>query len=164
MVDLYLGLGSNLGNREEILRRAVKLLTERIGEKKSLSAFYETEAWGFTSSHPFLNAVLILSTNLSVEDVFYHTRVIERELGRKTKSEGGIYHDRSIDIDILMYGDMVSELDFMLKGETDVAHLSLPHPLMCERRFVLVPLCEVAPNQKHPISQHTFRQLLDSLD
>lgn len=161
--DVYLSLGSNLGNRQEMLSQAVRLLTERIGEQKGLSAFYETEPWGFHSSHPFLNAVLILSTKQSIEDVFRHTRSIERELGRTTKSVGGEYHDRPIDIDILMYGDMVAELDFLFDGETTCAHLSLPHPLMCERLFVIQPLAQIAPDVCHPILHQPYGEILKTL-
>ena len=81
MTDLYLGLGSNLGDRERLLHRAVKILVERIGGLKSLSAFYETEPWGFCSDHPFLNAVAVLCTEKTPEEILRITQAAERELG-----------------------------------------------------------------------------------
>ena len=152
MTDLYLGLGSNLGDRERLLHRAVKILVERIGGLKSLSAFYETEPWGFCSDHPFLNAVAVLCTEKTPEEILRITQAAERELGRRSKSVGGTYADRPIDIDLLLYGDAVVEED-----------LSLPHPLMHERCFVMEPLAEVAPDVVHPILKKTFRELLASL-
>lgn len=161
--DLYLGLGSNQGDRNGLLAQAIRMLTERIGLQKGLSAFYETEPWGFVSESPFLNAVLCLSTDLPISEIFEITREVERQLGRVSKSTGGVYSNRTMDIDILMYGDEVLEEDIYLPKEGGAAHLSLPHPLMCCRRFVLEPLCEIAPNQKHPISQKPFFQILSDL-
>ncbi len=159
MKDLYLGLGSNLGNREELLRQAVDLLTKRIGELKSLSAFYETEPWGFASAHPFLNAVLVLQTNKGIEEIFKTTREVERELGRKKKTVKGGYSDRSIDIDILLWGDTILEVDFHWPEE-ECVHLSIPHPVMHQRRFVMQPLVEVTPEGVHPVLKRTFKELL----
>ena len=161
MVDLYLGLGSNLGHREMLLHRSVEILAERIGSLKSLSAFYETEPWGFSSVHPFLNAVVVLRTVKSPEDVLRITQQVERELGRNEKSVGGHYADRPIDIDLLMYGSEVVEMDFDWDGR--VVHLSLPHPLMHVRRFVMEPLAEVAPDVLHPVLKKTFREILENL-
>ncbi len=161
MTDLYLGLGSNMGNRERILRRVVDLLQERIGEMVRLSAFYETEPWGFVSSHAFLNAAVWLRTSLSPQDVLHTTRQIERELGRTQKSTNGMYADRPVDIDILLYGDMVAEADFNM--EDGCIHLSLPHPLMQERLFVMEPLAEIAPDTRHPVSGMTFGQICNNL-
>ena len=137
MTDLYLGLGSNLGDRERLLHRAVKILVERIGGLKSLSAFYETEPWGFCSDHPFLNAVAVLCTEKTPEEILRITQAAERELGRRSKSVGGT--------------------------EGRKVHLSLPHPLMHERCFVMEPLAEVAPDVVHPVLKKTFRELLASL-
>ncbi len=161
MVDLYLGLGSNLGHREMLLHRSVEILAERIGSLKSLSAFYETEPWGFSSVHPFLNAVVVLRTVKSPEDVLRITQQVERELGRNEKSVGGHYADRPIDIDLLMYGSEMVEMDFDWDG--CVVHLSLPHPLMHVRRFVMEPLAEVAPDVLHPVLKKTFREILENL-
>lgn len=164
MTDLYLGLGSNLGDRERLLHRAVEILVERIGGLKSLSAFYETEPWGFCSDHPFLNAVAVLCTEKTPEEILRITQAAERELGRRSKSVGGTYADRPIDIDLLLYGDAVVEEDFDVPGtEGRKVHLSLPHPLMHERCFVMEPLAEVAPDVVHPVLKRTFREILEGL-
>lgn len=164
MTDLYLGLGSNLGNREQLLFRAVNILEERIGELKSLSAFYETAPWGFVSEHPFLNAVLVLRTEKMPEEILRITQEVERELGRRKKSVEGVYADRPIDIDLLLYGSLVLEADVDAPcGETGRRHLSLPHPLMHERRFVMEPLAEVAPDTVHPVLRKTFKDILDDI-
>lgn len=163
MTDLFLGLGSNLGDRERLLRRAVEILVGRIGELKRLSAFYETAPWGFTSPHPFLNAVLVLRTEKEPDEVLRITQAVERELGRRRKSVAGQYADRPIDIDLLLYGDKVAEMDVEVSPGGGTMHLSLPHPLMQQRRFVMEPLAEVAPDGVHPVSGKTFREILLSL-
>jgi 2-amino-4-hydroxy-6-hydroxymethyldihydropteridine diphosphokinase len=160
--DLYLGLGSNQGNRRELLSQAVQILTERIGLQKGLSAFYETAPWGFVSDHPFLNVVLLLSTDKVIGEIFQITREVERMLGRVSKSVNGVYSDRTMDIDILLYGDLVLEEDFHF--QEGVAHLSIPHPLMCERRFVLEPLLELSPYLKHPITGVSFQESLKQIE
>ena len=131
--SLYLSLGSNLGNREQMLHRAIALIGERIGTVQRVSSFIETEPWGFQSEHPFLNAACLVLTKLSPEQCLKETQRIERELGRTTKSKDGIYHDRPIDIDLLLYDN--------LKISTPT--LTLPHPRMEERDFVMVPLREI---------------------
>ena len=133
--QLYLSLGSNLGDREQMLHRAIVLIDERVGTVQRVSSFIETEPWGFESEHTFLNAVVMVLTTLSPEQCLKETQQIERELGRTTKSKDGIYHDRPIDIDLLMYGD--------LKLSTPT--LTLPHPRMRERDFVMIPLREILP-------------------
>jgi len=134
--QLYLSLGSNLGDRERMLHRAIALIDERIGTVQRVSSIIETEPWGFESEHPFLNAAVMVLTTLSPEQCLKETQQIEREQGRTTKSKDGIYHDRPIDIDLLMYGD--------LKLSTPT--LTLPHPRMQERDFVMIPLREILPN------------------
>ena len=134
--SLYLSLGSNLGDRERMLHRAIALIDERVGTVQRVSSFIETEPWGFESEHPFLNAACMVLTTLSPEQCLEETQQIERELGRTTKSKDGVYHDRPIDIDLLMYGD--------LKLSTPT--LTLPHPHMQERNFVMIPLREILPN------------------
>ena len=164
MDDLYLGLGSNLGDREKVLRQAVDLLTGRIGGLKSLSAFYETEPWGFRSEHPFLNAVGVWRTDREPEELLRITQAVERALGRCRKSVGRHYADRPIDIDLLLYGDRVMEADYAFPESGEgMAHLSLPHPMMHLRRFVMEPLAEVAPEALHPVLGKTARQILETL-
>ncbi|MBR4130337.1 MAG: 2-amino-4-hydroxy-6-hydroxymethyldihydropteridine diphosphokinase [Bacteroidaceae bacterium] len=135
-VELYLSLGSNLGDREDMLNRAIALIGERVGEVQRVSSFIETEPWGFKSKHPFLNAACLVLTTLSPEQCLETTQQIERELGRKRKSRNGVYHDRPIDIDLLMYDDL----------ELSTPKLTLPHPRMKEREFVMIPLREILPS------------------
>lgn len=127
---IYLGLGTNLGDKELNLRVAVQKIEERIGKVISLSAFYATAPWGFQSDNNFLNAAAGVETSLSPFDILERTQRIEQEIGRLHKSHDGVYSDRLIDIDLLLYGDKI------LQDE----RLSLPHPLMAERKFVLEPL------------------------
>lgn len=150
---VYLGLGTNLGDKQAQLHRAVDEIEKRIGRVVALSSFYETAPWGFQSDHSFLNAVVEVETTLSPLDLLHATQAIERDLGRTAKSTDGAYHDRPIDIDILLYGDEVYH-----DGE-----LQIPHPLMEQRSFVLLPLAEIAPTLVHPRLHHTIRQLLDEL-
>ena len=132
MTDVYLGLGSNLGDRRANLRRAVTLIGERVGRVTALSSFYETAPWGFASDNAFLNACLLVQTDYSPMEVLRITQRIERDMGRLCKS-CGVYADRIIDIDILLFGDLVIS--------TDV--LTVPHPLMAQRDFVMRPLREI---------------------
>ena len=136
MHTVYLGLGTNLGDKEANLRMAVEEIAKRIGEVISLSAFYASEPWGFQSEHTFLNAVCCVCTDASPQEVLSVTQEIERRLGRSKKSVGGIYSDRLIDIDILLYDDL----------HFDTPELTIPHPLMWQRDFVTVPLREIAPD------------------
>jgi len=131
--ELYLSLGSNLGDREQMLHRAIELIGERIGTVQRVSSFIETEPWGFQSEHPFLNAACMVLTTLSPEQCLKETQKIERELGRTKKSKNGIYHDRPIDIDLLLYDDL----------KLSTPKLTLPHPHMYERDFVMIPLREI---------------------
>lgn len=133
MHKVYLSLGSNLGDRHATMRRAIVLLGERVGTVDRQSSFIETEPWGFQSVNRFLNMCVRVLTNLSPERVLAVTKQIERELGRTQKSVDGQYHDRPIDIDILMYDDQ----------NIDLPDLKLPHPHMKERDFVMIPLREI---------------------
>lgn len=130
---LYLSLGSNLGDREAMLHRAITLIGERLGTVQRVSSFIETEPWGFESEHPFLNAACLVRTDLPPEACLAVTQQIERELGRTVKSHDGVYHDRPIDIDLLLYGDV----------RITTPELTLPHPHMQERDFVMRPLREI---------------------
>ena len=150
---VYIGLGSNLGNRRRNLITAAALLAERAGDVVSLSSFYETEPWGFASENKFLNAALALETSLSPLALLHLTQAIERELGRTEKSRGASYHDRVIDIDLLLYGGGVFRSD----------ELEIPHPLLHERRFVLEPLREIAPFLRHPLFQKNIEELYQDL-
>ena len=137
-MDLYLGLGTNLGDREANLRTAAELIGQRVGRVKALSSFYVTAPWGFASDNDFLNAVACVETDIPPMELLGITQGIERDMGRKEKSAGRVYHDRIIDIDILLYGDMT----------IDSPALTIPHPLMWERDFVMRPLREIAGDVK----------------
>ena len=128
---------------------AAALLAERVGDVLALSGFYETEPWGFQSDNTFLNAALQLETSLSPLELLKATQQIEVEMGRTQKSNG-TYHDRIIDIDILLYDDLILQ----------TPELTLPHPLMQDRRFVMEPLLEIAPNVVHPVFKKTVVSLM----
>ena len=149
MATVYLGLGTNLGNKEANLRTAIYKLQERIGKQVSLSSFYETAPWGFESDHSFLNAAIGLETSLSPIEILHITQEIEKELGRTKKSVTGSYSDRLIDIDILLYDTLVLQ----------TPELTIPHPLMTERDFVMKPLIEIAGNVIHPTREKTLSEL-----
>lgn len=152
MAIVYLGLGTNIGNRRGNLVKAAALLAERVGDILALSGFMETEPWGFDSENLFLNAAIKMETPLTPDDLLSATQAIEREMGRDKKSDG-TYHDRVIDIDILLYDNQVIEQPGLI----------VPHPLMQERLFVMAPLAEIAPFERHPLLGQTFMELADSL-
>lgn len=134
---VYLGLGSNLGNRKSNLERAIRRIRKRVGKVVKISTFITTEPWGFESPNAFLNGVISCQTALSPREVLQVTQEIEREMGR-TKNTGvqstnRQYKDRIIDIDILLYDDLT----------VDEPDLKIPHPLMPERDFVMIPLNEI---------------------
>ncbi|MDD6950962.1 MAG: 2-amino-4-hydroxy-6-hydroxymethyldihydropteridine diphosphokinase [Parabacteroides sp.] len=154
MALVYLGLGTNIGNKRKNMVTAAALLAERAGDVLSLSSFYETEPWGFASENTFLNAALELETDCSPMELLRLTQQIEREMGRTQKSDGS-YHDRIIDIDILLYGNEVVHHE----------DLVVPHPLMQQRLFVMQPLAEIAPSLVHPVLQKSMYDLyMDLLD
>lgn len=130
---VYLALGSNIGDRRNALSEAIRLIDERVGRVDKVSSFMETEPWGFKSEFKFLNAVLSVQSMLSPIEILHITQNIEKEMGREKKSLGGIYHDRIIDIDLLMYDSL----------QLDTPELTLPHPHMKEREFVMIPLMEI---------------------
>lgn len=148
MASVYLGLGTNIGNKRKNMVTAAALLAERAGDVLSLSSFYETEPWGFDSENTFLNAALELETSCSPMELLRLTQQIEQEMGRTQKSDGS-YHDRIIDIDILLYGNEIIHTE----------ELVVPHPLMQQRLFVMQPLAEIAPSLVHPVLQKSMYEL-----
>lgn len=152
-MQVYIALGSNLGNKRRNLVTAAALLAERAGEVGAISSFYETEPWGFESEHSFLNAALMLETTLAPLDLLRLTQEVERELGRMAKTDS-VYHDRLIDIDLLLYGEEV----------IDQPGLQIPHPLMHRRAFVMTPMAEIAPAVVHPVLGKTMKALSDLLE
>ena len=150
MHKVYLGLGSNLGNRQQNIEDAVRLVQERVGQVVRQSSLMESEPWGFESCHNFLNAVILCQTTKTPHEVLTLTQQIERDLGREKKSarlpvekstrltvsqksSDRQYADRPIDIDILLYDDLT----------VDEPDLKIPHPLMHKRDFVMKPLREI---------------------
>lgn len=153
MTKVYLGLGTNLGDREANILKAIELIGERVGTVVRQSSLIETEPWGFESANKFLNAVILCETTKTPHEVLRLTQQIERDMGRtqkslvvndwpladgsepkvKSKKPKAVYKDRPIDIDILLYGDLT----------VDEPDLKIPHPLMYERDFVMIPLTEI---------------------
>lgn len=129
----YLSLGSNLGDRHATMQSAILLLDSQAGSVDRVSSAIETEPWGFKSANKFLNMCVRITTTLSPEQLLATTKDIELQLGRTTKSVNGQYHDRPIDIDILTYDDL----------HINTPSLTLPHPHMHERDFVMIPLREI---------------------
>jgi len=149
--QVYLSLGSNLGDKEQHLLEAICLISEKVGEVTRQSSFITTQPWGFESEHQFLNAVILCETSLTPREVLVQTQLIEIILGKEpihatqrgksteehvmesSAQSATVYKDRPIDIDILLYDDL----------SVDEPDLQIPHPLMKERDFVMIPLNEI---------------------
>jgi 2-amino-4-hydroxy-6-hydroxymethyldihydropteridine diphosphokinase len=146
---VYLSLGSNIGDRAANLNRAIDSL-RTLGDVMAVSSFYETEPIEFTRQAWFLNCAAVLETEKLPKQLLSAILRIEREMGRKRTIAKG---PRLIDIDVLLFGSSV----------IDTAQLTVPHPAMHERRFVLDPLAEIAPDARHPVFKKTVRELRDAL-
>ena len=151
---VYLGLGTNTGNKNENLARAIELLSLALGFPVALSGIFESEPWGFESENRFLNCVAAFDTTLNPTLLLDTTEEIERTLGRTRKSLNGQYSDRIIDIDILFYGNEIIESE----------RLTIPHPLLHKRDFVLFPLQEIAPLLIHPRLHKKIEELAKELN
>ncbi len=145
---VYLGLGTNLGDKERNLNDAMLALAMEVGNVISQSTFYTSKPWGFKSENEFLNAVVLVETQLSPFDLLLKTQEIEKQLGRTSKTDSE-YTDRIIDIDILLYDRLI----------INQPTLKIPHPLIADRDFVLIPLTEIAPDLTHPVSGKKFKDL-----
>ncbi len=148
MTGIYLLLGSNLGNREQNLRLAREQIFIQLGPLQRASSVYHTEAWQMSDAPTFLNQVLLIDSSAPPLIALDKILSIEKSLGR-TREQG--YQNRTIDIDILYYGELI----------IDLPQLIVPHPKISERRFVLEPLTEIAPEFVHPVLQKTSKYLLD---
>ena len=150
MSTAYISIGSNLGDREENCKQALRLLhTNGILIKKQ-SRMYETEPWGIKDQPKFINMAIEVETDKEPEEFLAVLKNIENEIGRTETVKWG---PRVIDLDILFYDDLI------LKTPA----LEIPHPLLHEREFVLKPLCEIAPDKKHPVTEKTVREMLEDL-
>ena len=148
MALVYLGIGTNLGNKEQNLQVAITALSIEVGEVLLQSSFYASEPWDFDSENDFLNAVVLVQTILTPTDLLAKTQKLERKIGRTTKTTLE-FADRVIDIDILLYDNII----------IDEPELKIPHQLLHLRDFVLIPLSEIAPNLVHPIINKTIVEL-----
>ena len=148
--QVYLGIGSNLERREENLHNALAMIGEKAGRILISSSVYETEPWGFETENPFLNMVIKVETKLVPSDLLDSLLEIEMSMGRVRDKKQ--YSSRVIDIDILFYENL------------DIAYhnLRIPHPHIQDRRFVLVPLVEIAPDFIHPVIQKSVKVLLET--
>ncbi|NII81951.1 MULTISPECIES: 2-amino-4-hydroxy-6-hydroxymethyldihydropteridine diphosphokinase [unclassified Pedobacter] len=148
----YLLLGGNLGNREANLKKAIELLNNKIGKVIAISSLYETAAWGKTDQPAFLNQAVALQTNLSALEVLNLALSIEQELGRVRKDKWG---ERLIDIDLILFGDQIINIPDKLQ---------VPHPYMQNRKFVMEPLAEIAPEVLHPVLGQTILSICRNID
>lgn len=152
MTTAYLGLGSNLGQKEKFIKSAITEIERQIGHIVAQSAFYESAPWGFDSPHSFINACVAVETILNPQECLYTLNKIEKAMGRSKKAKEG-YADRVIDIDILFYGETVLQ----------EKNLIIPHPLLHQRLFVLEPLLEIAPDLIHPLLKKPVCTLLKEI-
>ena len=148
-MKIVLAFGSNLGDREEYILAAYRLLEEELGELIKKSSFIETSPWGFESENSFINSVAEFETKKTPYEALEICNIIEKELGRERNPEYIGYQNRTIDIDILFYEDIV----------LDSPTLKIPHPLIAERDFVLIPLKEILPNLIHPVLKKEIKDI-----
>lgn len=146
MHQAVLLIGGNIGDREQLIRQALHLISEA-GALGKVSSVYETQAWGQVSEGHFLNQALLLETPASPVELLVATQQIENALGRTRQQHWG---NRTMDIDLLYYDELVYQDD----------NLIIPHPLLAERKFVLVPLAEILPDYIHPVFQLSNQELL----
>lgn len=142
-----LGLGGNMGNRLQNIGKAQMLISQQVGEIVKVSALYQTAAWGHTDQPDFLNQAIIVKTPFTPKMLLNKCLYIEKQLGRRRDIPWG---PRTIDIDILLYNDAI----------IDKETLQIPHPHMQNRRFVLQPLADIAPNYRHPQHRKSLKELL----
>lgn len=151
---VFILLGSNLGDRELIVNQACEMMGKRCGEIVDKSSLYESEPWGFQSEQWFLNQVVVMDTSLQPDELMNTLLSIEKELGRDRSVHHDGYVSRPIDLDILYFGDKIIETQMV----------TAPHQRLHQRRFTLLPLCEIAPDFVHPLLKMTNIQLLESCE
>lgn len=151
METVFLLLGGNIGDREEIIRSAIGMLNITAGTVEQVSSWYETEPWGMLDAKSFLNIAVKMTTGLSAFQFLQVLLKIEEQLGRTRNPLTTEYESRPIDIDILFWGSEIIQTD----------QLTIPHPQLQFRKFVLAPLCEIAPEFNHPVFQKTMITLLN---
>lgn len=152
MQNVFLGLGSNLGNRVENLKAAICRIDALTGSSAKVSSMYETEPWGFSSKDKFLNMVVRIDTDIPPSELLKEILAIESDLGRVRSNNQ--YTSRPMDIDILLYSCRVVVRK----------NLVIPHPRLHERKFVLVPMCEIAPEIYHPVLRRPMKYLLEKCE
>ncbi len=152
MAYTYLGIGTNLGDKELNLNTVIQHIALEIGDVLNVSSFYQSRAWGFNSENDFLNAALLVNTDLMPVELLEKAKQIERKMGRAAKKSIN-YIDRIIDIDILFYDRQI----------IDMPKLKIPHPLIQMRDFVLVPMAEIAPKLIHPVLNESILSLKNKL-
>jgi len=146
MAIAYISIGSNLGNREENCRKAIKLIEKNGIAVEKQSRMYETEPWGVKDQPKFINMAIEVETDKKPEELLVILKEIEKEVGRTETVKWG---PRVIDLDILFYDDLILKTD----------HLEIPHPFLHERDFILKPLSEIAPDKRHPVTGKTVREM-----
>ncbi len=146
MVIVYIGIGSNMGNRQAHCRNAIEKLKDKGIVIKKVSSMYETKPWGLEEQPDFINMAVEAETGLSPDELLKVIKEVEEEMGREETVKWG---PRTIDLDILFYDDLIISME----------HLEIPHPLLHKRDFVLLPLSEIAPDKLHPVLKKTVIQL-----
>lgn len=150
-VHSYILLGTNLGDRESLLKKAIAMMGESCGEVVAVSEIYETEPWGFVAENNFLNQVVVLDTELEPHDLLKELLSIEAVLGRQRDENVKGYASRPMDLDILYYDDKIINDDDLI----------VPHPRLHQRRFTLMPLCDISADFEHPVFRKTNKTLLE---
>lgn len=145
-INVYLSLGSNIGNRRENISEGIRLIVKQIGKAVKKSHLYETQPWGNTDQDPFLNQVIMINTTMEPRELLEAISRIERDMGRERKEKWG---PRTLDVDILFYGKRV----IRDKG------LEIPHPELHKRAFILVPMMELDPELEHPVLHEAIDML-----
>jgi 2-amino-4-hydroxy-6-hydroxymethyldihydropteridine diphosphokinase len=150
MHKVYLGIGGNIGNKEQNFKKVPELINKELGKILLASSIYEAPPWGFHSEDAFWNQVIYIETILEAEELLWRIHGVEEKFGRVREKER--YSSREMDIDILYFNDEYFETKTLI----------IPHPRIHERKFVLIPLCEIAPDFKHPLRRLTSIGMLEA--